>query len=86
MQHMFENVTKMALEEIVLKHAKEGKFGYLLTNESFAEMIEHLNEFFMASRAMKSRGDQVMHGAKSATSATSASFVQSRPQKRPFAK
>ena len=77
MKQLFENVTKMALEEIVLDYAQEAKFGYLLTNEAFSEMIEHLNEFFMASRAMKARGDQVLAGA--ATTAP-------KPQKRPLSR
>ena len=77
MKQLFENVTKMALEEIVLEYAKEAKFGYLLTHESLSEMINHLNEFFMASRAMKSRGDMVLSGA---------SPPAHNPQKRPLSR
>lgn len=60
MQKMFEDVTKMALEEIVLTHSKETKFGLLLTPESYKSLVGRLHEFFLVSRSMKSQGDKLL--------------------------
>jgi hypothetical protein len=60
MQRMVENITRMALEEMVLTHAAESKFGYVISEEGFRLLVDDLYEFFETSRALKAAGDRFL--------------------------
>lgn len=57
--HM-ENITKMAIAEMIQNNASESKFGYILSDEGYQSLIETLYEFFETSRSLKSAGDRMM--------------------------
>jgi hypothetical protein len=54
----FEHVARVAIAEIIQNHAKESKFGYLLTKESFKSLCDDLHTLLMTSRNLKSAGDR----------------------------
>lgn len=62
MQGTFENVTRLALEEIILEQAKESKFGYVMTEDGFQNLVNKLHEFFLVSRNMRTMGERVLNG------------------------
>ena len=56
----FESVTRVAIEEIILAHAKQSKFGWLLTPESFRELTTDIHQLLLTSRNLKSAGDRMI--------------------------
>jgi hypothetical protein len=62
MAGQMENITKMALAEMIQNHCRESRFGYVLTQEGFEGLIETLYEFFETSRSLKSAGDRMLGG------------------------
>ena len=63
MASMFETATRVAIEEIIVKHAKEGKFGYILTKQSVAELVNDFFDLLQTSRNLKSAGDRFINAA-----------------------
>lgn len=58
-----ENITKMALVEMIQNHATQSRFGYVLSDERCSALVETLYEFFETSRSLKSAGDRMLsHG------------------------
>jgi len=64
--HM-ENITKLALAEMIQNHTQESKFGYVLSDEGYRGLIDSLYEFFETSRSLKSAGDRFMATGSSTT-------------------
>lgn len=62
-QKMVENVTRMALEEMVLARASESRFGYILSEDGFRLLMDDLYEFFETSRSLKAAGDRFLRKA-----------------------
>ena len=62
---IFEQTTKVALEEIVKEGCDQGKFGYFLSEESLQEIVEQLYGFLLTSRELKSSGDMILSGRTS---------------------
>ncbi|MBF0442357.1 MAG: hypothetical protein HQK54_10665 [Oligoflexales bacterium] len=60
MAGVFEKATRSAIEEIILSHCNESKFGYLLTKESFEELRDEIYDFFVTSRNLKAAGDRLL--------------------------
>jgi hypothetical protein len=58
MRGAMENVTRMALQEMIVAHANESRFGYVLSEEGMRELIDTLYEFFETSRNLKAAGDR----------------------------
>ena len=58
MKNPFENVTKIALEEILKKHMNPSKYGYFLSTEKKNDIIQELLDFVKTSRSLKTSGDQ----------------------------
>lgn len=63
-----ENITKMALAEMIQSHSQESKFGYVLSDEGCKNLIDTLYEFFETARSLKSAGDRFMSVGTTATS------------------
>jgi len=59
---MFETATKIAIGEIIAKHAKESKFGHILTRESLQELTSDLFDLLLTSRNLKTAGDRMLQG------------------------
>ena len=64
-----ESITKMALAEMIQTHSKASRFGYILSNEGYCDLVDTLYEFFETSRSLKSAGDRMMSGGTPQTSA-----------------
>lgn len=60
MSRTMENITKMALAEMIQTHATASKFGIVLTDEGYRGLIDTLYEFFETSRSLKSAGDRML--------------------------
>lgn len=60
MASMFESATRVAIEEIVSKHAKPSKFGLILSNESAQDLTNDIYDLLMTSRNLKSAGDRLI--------------------------
>ena len=54
----FEGAARAAIEEIILKHAQSGKFGFILTEQNLAEVTDDLYGLLVTSRTLKSAGDK----------------------------
>ena len=59
----FETVTRVAIKELVEQHARESKFGYILTPEGYEDLCDELFELFMTSRSLKDAGDRFLRGS-----------------------
>ena len=46
--------------EIITKHAKESKFGFILTPESFRDLADDLYNLLATSRSLKAAGDKLL--------------------------
>lgn len=55
-----ENITKMALAEMIQNHASASRFGYVLSEDGCSALIDTLYEFFETSRSLKSAGDRML--------------------------
>jgi hypothetical protein len=63
MRGAMESVTRMALQEMIISHANQSRFGYVLSEEGMKELIDTLYDFFETSRSLKSAGDRMLqHG------------------------
>ena len=60
MRGTMESVTRMALQEMIVTHANESKFGYVLSEDGMRDLIDTLYEFFETSRSLKSAGDRML--------------------------
>jgi hypothetical protein len=60
MASMFESATRVAIEEILSKHAKQSKFGLILTTESARDLTNDIYDLLMTSRNLKSAGDRLI--------------------------
>jgi hypothetical protein len=58
MRGAMESVTRMALQEMIVAHSNESRFGYVLSPEGMRELIDTLYEFFETSRSLKAAGDR----------------------------
>jgi hypothetical protein len=61
----FEDVTKVALKEIIESHLQMSKFGYFLSEEDFSHLTEDLFLFLQTSRRIKAAGDRAIAGGQS---------------------
>jgi hypothetical protein len=55
-----ENITKMALAEMIQNHATPSRFGFVMSDEGYRDLIDTLYEFFETSRSLKSAGDRML--------------------------
>ncbi|MBP6219069.1 MAG: hypothetical protein KA436_10830 [Oligoflexales bacterium] len=55
----FVHVTRVALDDIIKKHAQESKFGYFFSDEQFDSLLDELVSFLAMSRELKSAGDRI---------------------------
>ena len=62
MPNPFNDVAKVALDEIVRKHMTDSKYGYFVTEESLESMVQELLDFLRTSRQLKSAGDKIFGG------------------------
>ena len=60
MRGAMESVTRMALEEMIIGHSNESRFGHVLSQEGLRQLVDTLYEFFETSRNPKSAGDRLM--------------------------
>jgi hypothetical protein len=60
---VFEQTSKHAIESILKAGCSEGKFGYFLSEEKLAELVEQLYLFMVMSRKLKSTGDRFLRSA-----------------------
>ena len=67
MSGTMEHITKMALAEMIQNHARESKFGFVLSDEGYRGLIDTLYEFFETSRSLKSAGDRMMQQGPTTT-------------------
>jgi hypothetical protein len=56
----FEVATRAAIEELILMHAQQSKFGYILTHEGTQDLVDGLYDLLLTSRSLKSAGDRFM--------------------------
>lgn len=54
----FEGAARAAIEEIILKHAQSGKFGFILSEQALAEATDDLYGLLVTSRSLKAAGDK----------------------------
>jgi hypothetical protein len=78
MRGAMESVTRMALEEMIVSHANESRFGHVLSQEGMKQLIDTLYEFFETSRNLKSAGDRLMGQATQSPGARAHPGRQSR--------
>ena len=60
MAGVFEGATRVAIAEIIQKHAQESKFGYILSQESYQAVIDDVYDLLKTSRNLKSAGDRFL--------------------------
>ncbi len=70
MAGQMEHITKMALAEMIQTHCRESKFGYVLSDEGYRNLIDTLYEFFETSRSLKSAGDRMLSQGSGASTAS----------------
>lgn len=56
----FENITKIAIEEIIKSHANISKFGYIIDEEGLQDIIEDFYTLLITSRNLKTAGDRIL--------------------------
>lgn len=56
----FDEVTRVAISEILMSYMQETRFGFVITPESFEELTDELKGFFMTSRNLKNAGDRLL--------------------------
>jgi hypothetical protein len=72
MRGAMENVTRMALQEMIIAHTNESRFGYVLSSDGLRELIDTLYEFFETSRSLKAAGDRFIQQGLEAPGARAA--------------
>lgn len=60
MAGIFESVTRVAIEEILLTHCNESKYGYVISKEEFGRLQDEILSLFLTSRNLKSQGDKLL--------------------------
>lgn len=65
MRGAMESVTRLALQEMIVAHANQSRFGYVLSEDGMHDLIDTLYEFFETSRNLKSAGDRMLQNASS---------------------
>lgn len=63
MRGAMESVTRLALQEMIVAHANQSRFGYVLSEDGMRDLIDTLYEFFETSRNLKSAGDRMLQSA-----------------------
>ena len=63
MKSTFNSVVKIAVEEIIKKHASESRYGYFLSKEDLEKLTEEITNFLQASRTLKEKGDEMLASA-----------------------
>lgn len=58
MSSPFENVTRVAIKEIITGHANESKFGFVMTHDDLHEICDDLFNLLLTSRKLKAAGDK----------------------------
>ncbi len=59
---MFENVTKVAIEEMIIGRSQASKFGYILTKENARDLVDDIFNLLLTSRNLKAAGDKMLQG------------------------
>ncbi|SMF32926.1 hypothetical protein [Pseudobacteriovorax antillogorgiicola] len=54
----FENVTRVAIKEIITGKANESKFGFVMTHDDLHEICDDLFNLLLTSRNLKAAGDR----------------------------
>ncbi len=62
----FEEVTRVAISEILMSYMQETRFGYVVSPDAFEELADELKGFFMTSRNLKNAGDRLLSQGPSA--------------------
>jgi hypothetical protein len=60
MRGAMESVTRMALEEMIVGHSNESRFGHVISQDGMRQLVDTLYEFFETSRNLKSAGDRLI--------------------------
>lgn len=60
MRGAMENATRMALEEMIVAHANQSRFGYVISPDGLRGLVDTLYEFFETSRSLKAAGDRLI--------------------------
>ena len=63
MRGAMESVTRLALQEMIVAHANQSRFGYVLSEDGMRDLIDTLYEFFETSRNLKSAGDRMLQNS-----------------------
>ncbi len=58
----FEGATRAAIAEIIQNRSQTSKFGLLLTEEAFEEVVGDLFDLLQTSRTLKATGDRMLSG------------------------
>ena len=58
----FENVTRVAIKEIITGRANESKFGFVMTHDDLHEICDDLFNLILTSRNLKAAGDRFISG------------------------
>ena len=80
MASMFESVTRVAIAEIITKHAKESKFGYILTKDCLNLLTNDIFDLLLTSRNLKSAGDRFIQNNAQPTSVRGATKRDPNPK------
>ena len=62
MASIFESTAKVAIREMIANHAKESKFGYILSREAAQALTNDLLDLLHTSRNLKTAGDKMLAG------------------------
>ena len=72
----FEQATRVAISEIILKHVTPSKFGHFLSAEAQQELCDDIYELLLTSRRLKAAGDKVLAAGQSQKQFASNSTVK----------
>ncbi|MBI2601476.1 MAG: hypothetical protein HYW48_00320 [Deltaproteobacteria bacterium] len=65
MKSPFLSAARVALDDIVRKHAKESKYGYFLTEDHLQNLVGELLDFVEMSRNLRVAGDKLLKSSLS---------------------
>ena len=60
MTGIFESITRVAIEEILMSYTRKSKFGYILPEESLSELSDEIVNLVVTSRNLKEAGDKLL--------------------------
>lgn len=66
MANIFEQSTRVALEEIILKNSLESKFGRFINQDQLETMKDDLLSLLINSRNLRAAGDRFLAGQEKA--------------------